>query len=44
MIQREIEDRLASLLLAGEVKDGSFVRADVQEDGSGLKLVAESVS
>jgi ATP-dependent Clp protease ATP-binding subunit ClpB len=44
LIQREIEDRLANLLLAGELKDGSFVKAEVQEDGSGLKLVAESVS
>ena len=42
LIQREIEDRLANLLLAGEVKDGSFVRVEVQEDGSDLRLVSES--
>jgi ATP-dependent Clp protease ATP-binding subunit ClpB len=44
LIQREIEDRLANLLLAGELKDGSFVKAEVREDGTSLKLVAESVS
>jgi ATP-dependent Clp protease ATP-binding subunit ClpB len=44
LIQREIEDRLANLLLAGEVSDGSFVKAEVREDGTSLKLVAESVS
>ena len=42
LIQREIEDRLANLLLAGELKDGSFVRAEVQSDGSGLELKAET--
>jgi ATP-dependent Clp protease ATP-binding subunit ClpB len=41
LIQREIEDRLANLLLAGELKDGSFVKAEVQPDGSGLELKAE---
>ena len=44
LIQREIEDRLANLLLAGELKDGSFVKAEVREDGTSLKLVAESLA
>ena len=38
LMQREIDDRLANLLLAGEVADGSFVRVDVSEDKSSLKL------
>jgi ATP-dependent Clp protease ATP-binding subunit ClpB len=38
LMQREIDDRLANLLLAGEVADGGFVRVDVSEDKSSLKL------
>jgi ATP-dependent Clp protease ATP-binding subunit ClpB len=38
LIQREIDDRLANLLLAGEVEDGSFVRVDVSEDQQALQV------
>ncbi|MEY4961962.1 MAG: hypothetical protein RLZZ249_659 [Actinomycetota bacterium] len=38
LIQREVEDRLANLLLAGEVVDGSFVTVDVQDDREALVL------
>jgi ATP-dependent Clp protease ATP-binding subunit ClpB len=37
-MQREIDDRLANLLLAGEVEDGSFVKVDVSEDQQALKV------
>ena len=36
LMQREIDDRLARALLAGEVRDGDTVLVDVQPDGSGL--------
>jgi ATP-dependent Clp protease ATP-binding subunit ClpB len=38
LMQKEIDDRLAQLLLAGEVADGSHVRVDVQEGGEQLKV------
>ena len=38
LMQREIDDRLANLLLAGEVEDGSFVKVDVSEDQQALKV------
>ena len=38
LVQREIGDRLARSLLAGEVHDGSTVRIDVAEDGNELTL------
>jgi ATP-dependent Clp protease ATP-binding subunit ClpB len=38
LMQREIDDRLANLLLAGEVEDGSFVRVDVASDANGLEV------
>jgi ATP-dependent Clp protease ATP-binding subunit ClpB len=37
-MQREIDDRLAQLLLAGEVADGSHVRVDVATDAQELKV------
>jgi ATP-dependent Clp protease ATP-binding subunit ClpA len=37
-MQREIEDKLAQLLLAGDVSDGSVVRADVAQTGEALNL------
>ncbi len=37
-VQREIGDRLARLLLAGEVKDGDTVRVDVSDDLSTLTV------
>ena len=40
-MQREIDDKLANLLLAGEVEDGSFVLVDVANDGQAL--LVESV-
>jgi hypothetical protein len=41
-MQKEIDDRLANLLLAGEVTDGSFVRVDVLPDQSRLEVTAEN--
>jgi ATP-dependent Clp protease ATP-binding subunit ClpB len=41
LIQREIEDRLANLLLAGSVSDGSVVKVDIGEDPSVLKVTVE---
>jgi ATP-dependent Clp protease ATP-binding subunit ClpB len=41
LMQKEIDDRLASLLLAGEVSDGSFVRVDVLPDQSRLEVMAQ---
>ena len=38
LMQREIDDKLANLLLAGEVEDGSFVKVDVSEDQQALKV------
>jgi len=36
LMQREIDDRLARALLAGEVRDGDLVRVDVAPVGDGL--------
>ena len=41
LMQREIDDRLANLLLAGEVADGSFVRVEVSQDGESLEVLAD---
>ncbi len=38
LVQREIGDRLAGALLAGEVRDGTSVTVDVEGDGEGLSL------
>ncbi|MEK9536337.1 MAG: AAA family ATPase, partial [Aquiluna sp.] len=38
LMQREIDDRLANALLAGEVSDGSTVRVDPEVDGKSLTL------
>ncbi|NBU23540.1 MAG: AAA family ATPase [Actinobacteria bacterium] len=38
LIQREVEDRLANLLLAGAVSDGSFVTVEVSGDEQTLEL------
>jgi ATP-dependent Clp protease ATP-binding subunit ClpB len=35
-MQQQIDDRLANLLLAGEIHDGSSVRVDVAEGGVDL--------
>jgi ATP-dependent Clp protease ATP-binding subunit ClpB len=40
LMQKEIDDKLANLLLAGEVEDGSFVRVDVLADATGLNVSA----
>ena len=42
-MQKEIDDKLANLLLAGEVADGSFVRVDVSANGDGLLVTAAAV-
>ncbi|MGD9606461.1 MAG: ATP-dependent Clp protease ATP-binding subunit [Leucobacter sp.] len=41
LMQHEIDDRLARGVLSGEVRDGSFVRVDVAEDGDSLELTSE---
>ena len=42
LMQKEIDDKLANLLLAGEVADGSFVRVDVAPDATGLQVTADA--
>jgi len=42
LMQQQIDDQLANLILAGTVTDGSAVRVDVAEDNSGLKVEAWS--
>ncbi|MTA90411.1 MAG: AAA domain-containing protein, partial [Actinobacteria bacterium] len=41
LMQKEIDDKLANLLLAGEIADGSFVRVDVAGDSQGLQVSAD---
>ena len=43
-VQREIGDRLATLLLSGDVEDGDRVRVDVSEDLSGLTVTSGAVA
>jgi len=43
LMQREIDDRLANLLLAGEVADGSFVTVDVSPDRETLVVTSADV-
>ncbi len=40
LMQRQIDDRLATALLAGEVRDGDVVLVGVAEDGDGLTITA----
>jgi len=42
LMQREIDDRLANLLLAGQIADGSVVRVDVSTDQESLVMEATS--
>ena len=42
LMQKEIDDRLANLLLAGDISDGSFVKVDVAEGGETLMVTAEA--
>jgi ATP-dependent Clp protease ATP-binding subunit ClpB len=39
LMQHEIDDRLATALLAGEVRDGDLVRVDITPDGDSLTVV-----
>jgi ATP-dependent chaperone ClpB len=43
-VQREIGDRLATLLLSGDVEDGDRVRVDVSEDLTGLTVTSGAVA
>ena len=38
LMQKEIDDALATKLLAGEIHDGDTVKVDIAEDSSGLEL------
>ncbi|UOQ57506.1 AAA family ATPase [Leucobacter allii] len=40
LMQKEIDDRLARAILAGEVRDGDAVRVEVAEGGDGLALAS----
>ncbi len=40
LMQREIEDRLATALLAGEIRDGDLVRVDLDRDADHLTVEA----
>ena len=41
LIQTEVQNRLATALLSGGVRDGDTVRVDVAADGSGLVLTSQ---
>ena len=41
LIQNEVQNRLATALLSGGVRDGDVVRVDVSVDGSGLVLTSD---
>ncbi|MGX1792465.1 ATP-dependent Clp protease ATP-binding subunit [Microbacterium sp. NPDC055312] len=41
LIQTEVQNRLATALLSGGVRDGDTVRVEVAADGSGLTLTAD---
>ena len=43
LMQQQIDDQLANLLLAGQVTDGSLVRVDVRTDDSGLLVQPASL-
>lgn len=43
LMQKEIDDRLATALLSGEIHDGDTVRVDLAEDSSGLTVAPFSV-
>jgi len=38
LMQQQIDDQLANLVLAGEVHDGNIVKVDLNQDGNGLTL------
>ncbi|MCF8529080.1 MAG: AAA family ATPase [Aquiluna sp.] len=42
LMQKEIDDRLANLLLAGEIGDGSFVKVEVANDQNNLVVTVAS--
>src|SRR5690606_29207264 len=42
LIQTEVQNRLATALLSGNVRDGDTVRVDVAADGTGLVLTSQS--
>ena len=42
LIQSEVQNKLATALLSGNVHDGDTVRVDVSADGSGLVLTTDS--
>lgn len=44
LMQREIDDRLANLLLAGEIHDGSLVKVDVDPEGVQLIVTPGELS
>jgi ATP-dependent Clp protease ATP-binding subunit ClpB len=39
-MQQQIDDQLANLILAGEISDGSMVKVDYVEGGTGLTVHA----
>ena len=43
LMQRQIDDRLAQAILAGEIQDGDTVRVDLLEDKSGLSVAPFSL-
>ncbi|MCD7101444.1 ATP-dependent Clp protease ATP-binding subunit [Pseudoclavibacter sp. 13-3] len=43
LVQKQVDDQLATKLLAGEVRDGQSVRVTVKPDGDGLEINAEGV-
>ncbi|GAA3941437.1 ATP-dependent Clp protease ATP-binding subunit [Pseudoclavibacter caeni] len=43
LVQREVDDRLATKLLSGEIRDGQSVRVTVNPEDDGLEVNAEGI-
>jgi hypothetical protein len=40
-MQKQIDDQLANLLLAGKAEDGALIKADVAANGDGLFVTVD---
>ena len=44
LMQKEIDDRLANMLLAGEVSEGKLIKVEVSPEGTALQLATEELA
>jgi ATP-dependent Clp protease ATP-binding subunit ClpC len=44
LIQREVDDRIADLLIAGSLEDGGVVRVDARDDGIVVEAAVHAVA